>query len=54
MPEDWLCREVRPVSKFTCLGKSVSASGGHEVSVTARTRFWCVMLVECGQLMCGN
>ena len=36
--EEKLCDEVETVMEFTYLGDSVSAGGGYEAAVTARTR----------------
>ena len=36
--EEKLCDEVETVSEFTYLGDRVSAGGGCEAAVTARTR----------------
>ena len=39
-----LCDEMETVREFTYLGDRVSAGGGCEVAVTARTRCWWVSL----------
>ena len=49
-----LCEEVETVSEFTYLGDRVSASGGCEAAVTARTRSGWVKLRECGELVYGS
>ena len=49
--EENLCDEVETVSEFTYLGERVSASGGCEAAVTARTRCGWVRLRECGELL---
>ena len=49
-----LCAEVETVRPFTYLGDRVSAGGGCEAAVTARTRCWCIKLKECGELQCGR
>ena len=49
-----LCDEVETVKEFTCFGDSVSAGGGCEAAVTARTRCWLVRLRECGELLYGG
>ena len=49
-----LCDEVETVSEFTCLGDRVSACGGCEAAMTARTRCGCVKFRECGELLCGR
>ena len=51
--EEKLYDEVETVLEFTYLGDRVSAGGGCEVDVTARTRCGCVMFLECGELLCG-
>ena len=48
-----LCDEVETVSKFTYLGNRVSAGGGCEADVTARTRCGWTMLRGCGALLYG-
>ena len=52
--EEKLCDEVETVCEFTCLGDRVSAGGGCEAAVTARTRCGCVKLSECGELLYGR
>ena len=49
-----LCDEVESVGEFTYLGDRVSASGGCEVAVTARTICGCVELRECGEMLYGR
>ena len=49
-----LCDEVGSVSEFTYLGGWVSADGGCEAAVTARTRCGWVKLRECGELLYGK
>ena len=49
--EEKLCDEVETVREFTYLGDRVSAGGGCESAVTARTRCWSVMFRECGELL---
>ena len=49
-----LCDEVETVSEFTCLGDRVSAGGGCEAAVTARTGCEWVKSRECGELLCGR
>ena len=49
-----LCDEVETVSVFTYLGDRVSAGGGCEVGVTARTRCGWVKYRECGKLLYGR
>ena len=46
-----LCDEVETVSEFTYLGDRVSADGGCEAALTARTRCGLVMFRECGELL---
>ena len=46
--------EVETVGEFTYLGDRVSAGGGCEVVVTARTRCWWVKFMECGELLYGR
>ena len=43
--EEKLCHDMESVREFTCLGDRLSAGGGCEAAVTARTRcgwamFW--------------
>ena len=52
--EEKLCDEVETVSKFTYPGDKVSAGGGCEAAVTARTRCGWVKPRECGELLYGN
>ena len=40
--------------KFTYLGDTVSAGGGCEAAVTARTRYWWAMFKNCGELLYGR
>ena len=49
-----LCNEVETVSEFTYLGDRVSAGGGCEAAVTARTRCGWVNFGECGELLYGR
>ena len=49
-----LCDKVETVSEFTYLGDRVSASGGCEAAVTARTRCGWAELRECGELLYGR
>ena len=49
--EEKLCDEVETVSEFTYLGDRVSAGGGCEAAVTARTRCGWVKFRECGELL---
>ena len=42
------------VLDFTCHGYRVSADGGCEAVVTARTECWQVMFMECDKLVNGN
>ena len=49
-----LCDEVETVREFTYLGDMVSAGGGCEAAVTARTGCWWVKLRECSELLCGR
>ena len=49
-----LCDEVKTVSEFTYLSDRVSAGGGCEPAVTARTRSGWVKLRECGELLYGR
>ena len=52
--DEKLCDEVETVREFTYLGDRVSAGGGYEASVTARTGCGWVMLRECGELLHGR
>ena len=52
--EDKLCYEVETVGELTCLGDRVSAVGGCEAVVTARTRCRWIKLRECGELLNGR
>ena len=49
-----LCGEVETVGEFTYLGDRVSAGGGCEAAVTARTRCGWVMFRKCGELLYGR
>ena len=49
--EEKLCDEVETVREFTYLGDKVSASGGCEAAVTARTRCFGVKFRECVELL---
>ena len=49
-----LCVEVETVRESTYLGDSVSADGGCEDAVTARTRCGWVMFRDCGELLYGR
>ena len=49
-----LCGEVETVKEFTYLGDRVSAGGGCEAVVTARTRCGCVMFRLFGELLYGR
>ena len=52
--EEKICDEVGMVKQFTYLGYWVSAAGGCEAAVTARTRCGWVKLRECGELLYGR
>ena len=49
--EEMLCVEVETVRKFIYAGDRVSAGGGCESAVTARTRCGLVKFWECGELL---
>ena len=49
--EEQLCDEVETVSEFMYLGDRVSAGGGCQATVTARTRCGWVKLRECSELL---
>ena len=46
-----LCDEVGTAREFTYHGERVSAGGGCEAAVTARTRCGGVWFMECGELL---
>ena len=52
--EENLCDKVKTVVEFIYLGDRVSAGGGCEADVTARTRCWWIMFRECGELLYGT
>ena len=52
--EETLCDEVETVWEFIYCGDRVSAGGGCEAAVTARTRCACVNFEECGELIYGR
>ena len=52
--EEKLCDEVETVKEFIYLGDRVSAGGGCETAVTARTRCGWVTFRECGELLYGR
>ena len=52
--EEKLCDEVESVSEFTYVGDRVSAGGGCEAAVTARTRCGWVRFRECSELLYGR
>ena len=52
--EEMVCDEVETVREFTYLGDSVSAGGGCEAAVTARTRCGSVRYRECSELLYGR
>ena len=49
--EEKSCDEVETVRNFTYLGVRVSACGGYEADVTARTKCGWVKLRECSDLL---
>ena len=51
--EERLCDQVETVREFTYLGDRMSAGGGCEAPVTARTRCWWVKYGECGEFLYG-
>ena len=53
MEEEKLCDEVETVKEFIYLDDSVSAGGGCEAAVTARTRCGWLKFMECGELLYG-
>ena len=52
--EENLCDDVETVQEFTYLGDRVSADGGCEAAVTARTRRWWAKPMECGEMLHGR
>ena len=52
--EEKLCDEVETVQEFTQIGDWVSACGGSEVAVTAKTRYGLVKSRECDELLHGR
>ena len=52
--EEKLRDEVKTVSEFTCLGDRVSAGGGCEAAVSARTRCGWAKHRKCGELLYGR
>ena len=52
--EEKLSDEVETVREFTYLGDRVSAGGGCEAAVTARTRCERFKFRECGELLYGR
>ena len=52
--EEKLCDEVETVGEFTYHGDMVSAGGGCEAAVTARTRCGWIEFRECGELLFGR
>ena len=52
--EEKLCDEVVTVRLCTYLGDKVSAGGGCEAAVTARTRCGWVKFRKCGELLYGR
>ena len=52
--EEKLCDKVETVREFTYFGDRVSACGGCETAVTARTRCTWVEFRECGELLHGR
>ena len=51
--EEELCDEEGTVREFTYLGDRVSAGGGCDVAMTARTRCGWLKFRECGELLYG-
>ena len=49
--EETLCDAVETVREFTFLGVRVSAGGGYEASMIARTRCWWVKYRDCGEFL---
>ena len=54
MKQETLFDEVETVREFTYIGDRVSAGGGCEAAVTARTRCGWVRLRECVVLLYGR
>ena len=52
--EEKLCDDVETVRENTYHGDRVSAGGGYEAAVTARTRCECVKFRECIELLYGR
>ena len=52
--EERLCDEVEAVREFTYIGDFVSAVGGCEAAVTARTRCGWVKFRQCCDLLYGR
>ena len=52
--EEKICDEVETVGVFMYFGYGVSAGGGCEAAVTARTTYVWVMFWECGELLHGR
>ena len=49
-----LCDKEETIRQFTYLGDRVSAGGGCEAAVTAKTRYGWVKLRECSELLYGR
>ena len=52
--EEKLCDKVETVRELTYLGDRVSAGGGCEAAVTARTKCGWVEFIKCGELLQGR
>ena len=52
--EEKMCDEVEAVWEFPYFGDRLSAGGGCEAAVTARTRRGCGEFRECGELLYGR
>ena len=52
--EDKLCNDVETVRVLTSSGDWVSAGGRCEAAMTARTKYWWVKLMDCGELLYGK
>ena len=52
--EETSCDEVKTVTEIIYVGERVSACGGCEGAVSARTRCWWVRFRECSELLHGK
>jgi len=53
-PVELLCDGIETITEFSCFSDRLNATGGCEVTVTARTKIGWMKFRECGELFKGK